>query len=135
MEQKRTPVARLMTSGVLTVTADETVADAATSLLEQGIGSLVVVDEDGHPVGMFTTTDLAEFAAETAAGDDVTVSKYMTERVVTISVRDSLSDAAARMLGNGVHHLPVTDDDGVVGMLSTMDLTAHFSYTGGTDMV
>jgi CBS domain-containing protein len=58
----------------------------------------------------------------------------MSSRVVTIGVGESLRDAAARMISNRIHHLPVTDDAGdVVGMLSTMDLTAYSSYTDGRD--
>jgi CBS domain-containing protein len=136
MKQKRTSVERLMTSGVLTVATDTTVEEAAETLLTEGVGSLVVVDDTDRSVGMFTTTDLAEFVSDEASGADVTVSQYMTNQVVTIGTDNSLRDAAAKMLRHGIHHLPVTDaDEHVVGMLSTMDLTAHHSYTGGTDMI
>jgi CBS-domain-containing membrane protein len=38
------------------------------------------------------------------------------------------------MMTHGVHHLPVVDERrGVVGILSTMDLTAYLSYTAGTE--
>jgi signal-transduction protein with cAMP-binding, CBS, and nucleotidyltransferase domain len=135
MEREKTPVARLMTSGALTVASDAALEDAAQTLLDEGVGSLVVVDESDRPVGMFTTTDLAEFVAEGASRTDATVAEYMTDRVVTIETRSSTRDAAARMIRNGVHHLPVTEDGSVVGMLSTMDLAAYFAYTGGSDMV
>jgi CBS domain-containing protein len=134
MERDGVPVTRLMTSGVLTVAADTTVREAAGTLLEERVGSLVVVDEANQPVGMFTNTDLAEFVSGEKAGDEATVSEYMSSRVVTIGVGESLRDAAARMISNRIHHLPVTDDAGdVVGMLSTMDLTAYSSYTDGRD--
>jgi CBS-domain-containing membrane protein len=39
------------------------------------------------------------------------------------------------MIGKGVHHLPVVDDEGsVMGMVSTMDITAYLSYQSVTDM-
>jgi len=134
MERDGVPVTRLMTSGVLTVAADTRVREAAETLLEERVGSLVVVDEANQPVGMFTNTDLAEFVSGGKAGDEATVSEYMSSRVVTIGVGESLRDAAARMISNRIHHLPVTDDAGdVVGMLSTMDLTAYSSYTDGRD--
>lgn len=136
MERERTPVTRLMTTGVLTVRGDETVAAAAQTLLDEGVGSLVVVDEEGTPVGMFTTTDLAEIVAGDVSGSDATVSEYMTGDVVTIDAHGGIRDAAAKMIRNGIHHLPVTDDEGaIVGILSTKDVTAYFSYTGGTDVV
>lgn len=135
MEQRRTPVERLMTTGVLTVAAETTVEDAAGTLLSEAVGSLVVVDQHDVPVGMFTNTDLAEFVSERSPAD-ATVSEYMTNPVVTVGARSDLDEAAAKMIRHGVHHLPVTGEDGrIVGILSTMDLTSHFSYTGGTDMV
>jgi CBS domain-containing protein len=129
------PVTQLMTRGVLTVTADTSISDAAGTLLEEGVGSLVVVDGDGRPVGMFTNTDLAEFVSTGDFGAEPTVAQYMTNRVITVDTRSSIRDAAAKMIANGIHHLPVIDDDddGVVGMLSTMDLTAYSSYTSGSD--
>jgi CBS domain-containing protein len=134
MERDGVPVTRLMTSGVLTVPTDATVEAAAETLLEQGVGSLVVLDEADRPVGMFTNTDLAEYVSGRESGARATVSEYMSNEVITVGERESLRDAAARMISNGVHHLPVTDDEGhVVGMLSTMDLTAYFSYTDGRD--
>ncbi|MFC4358163.1 CBS domain-containing protein [Halobium salinum] len=135
MEQRSTPITQLMTVGVLTVPEDALVADAAAALLEEEVGSLVVVDGDDRPTGMFTTTDLADFVAA-RSGDDARVAEYMTEEVVTVGTQQSLREAAAKMMRHGIHHLPVTDEEGdVVGMLSTMDLTAHYSYTGGSDMV
>lgn len=136
MQEERTQVSQLMTSGVLTVAADAKIRDAAATLLEEGVGSLVVVDENDSPVGMFTTTDLTGFVSADESGGETAVSEYMTDQVVTVGIDESLSGAAAKMIRHDVHHLPVTDADGeVVGMLSTMDLTAHFSYVGGTDMI
>ena len=123
-----------MTYDVETVVAATSVEDAAQTLLDEDIGSLVVVDDDDKPIGMFTTTDIAEFAAGSEDGGDATVHQFMTERVITVGEQDSLRDAAATLISKGIHHLPVTDEDGaVVGMLSTLDLTAYFSYTDGKD--
>ena len=134
MERDRIPVAQLMTAGVLTVSTDTAVEDAAETLLEEGVSSLVVIDENDHLVGMFTNTDLAEFVSSSELQAEATVAQYMTEQVITVGAQNSIRDAAATMISNGIHHLPVTDDEGdVVGMLSTLDLTAYFSYTDGRD--
>jgi CBS domain-containing protein len=135
MEQSSSTIEQLMTTGVLTVPADAGVREAARTLVEEGVGSLVVVDGDDRPMGVFTNTDLARCVAEGSEAG-ATVEEYTTEEVITVEAGSSLREAAARMIRRGVHHLPVTDEEGeVVGMLSTMDLAAHFSYTGGTDMI
>jgi signal-transduction protein with cAMP-binding, CBS, and nucleotidyltransferase domain len=134
MDREGIPVAQLMTSSIRTVTPDTAVTDAAGTFVTENIGSVIVVDDDDRPVGILTTTDLAEIVSTNVLDADAPVERYMTDRVITVGAQDSIRDAAARMLRHGVHHLPVTDDDGTVsGMLSTMDLTAYFSYTAGTD--
>jgi CBS domain-containing protein len=134
MESDGAPVAQLMTTGVFTVTPETPITAAAGTLLEENIGSLVVVDGDDQPVGMLTNTDLIGIVSAGALDAEATVEGYMSNRIVTIGRRDSIREAAAKMITNGIHHLPVTDDEGgIVGILSTMDLTAHLSYSAGTD--
>jgi CBS domain-containing protein len=134
-EPDGTPVTQLMTADVVTVTPDTRVTAAADTLLTEGIGSLVVVDDVGRLAGMFTTTDLAGLVAGGGVDPEATVSDYMTEDAVTIGSTATIRDAAGKMISTGVHHLPVTDaEEGVVGVISTMDLTAFLSYREGSGL-
>jgi len=129
------PVTQLMSKSLHTITPDTTITDAAGTLIAEGIGSLVVVDESNKPVGMFTNTDLAELVSDGRSPTETTVEEYMTDEFFTLNARNGARDAAAKMIGKNVHHLPVVDDDGaVVGMVSTMDITAYLSYRTVTDM-
>jgi CBS domain-containing protein len=129
------PVTELMSTNIRTVTPGTTITEAAETLVEEGIGSLVVVDETDQPVGMFTTTDLARAVSVGDPATETTVEEYMTEDFYTLDARNGARDAAAKMIGRGVHHLPVVDDDGaVIGMVSTMDITSYLSYRTATDM-
>ncbi|MFC7135219.1 MULTISPECIES: CBS domain-containing protein [Salinibaculum] len=122
-------VARLMSSGVVSVTPDTLVEDAAERLLDKQIGSLVVVDEDNHLEGILTSTDFVRIVAKSKPKAETTVERYMTDRVVTVEAQDSIRDAADKMITYNIHHLPVVDEtEGVIGMLSTTDLTAYLSY-------
>jgi len=126
-----TAVERLMTTELETVSPDEEISVAATTLLEQQAGSLVVLDGENQVAGILTCTDLAELVANSTAPAEATVGDYMTTGVVTISPEKSLQDAAAEMITNGIQHLPVTDsDDEMIGMLSTTDVTNHLTYAG-----
>ncbi len=126
-----TAVERLMTTELETVSPDEEISVAATTLLEQQAGSLVVLDGENQVAGILTCTDLAELVANSTAPAEATVGDYMTTGVVTISPEKSLQDAAAEMITNGIQHLPVTDsDDEMIGMLSTTDITNHLTYAG-----
>lgn len=48
----------VMTTGVVTVSESETVATAVARLLEKGINRMLVVGEDGKPLGILSTTDI-----------------------------------------------------------------------------
>jgi CBS domain-containing protein len=121
-------VARLMSPEVVTVTPDTLVEDAADTLRTHNIGSLVVVDGDNHLQGILTSTDFVHIVAESDPKAETTVERYMTSGVVTASAQESIRDAADKMITYSIHHLPVVDDhEGVIGMLSTTDLTAYLS--------
>jgi CBS domain-containing protein len=121
-------VGRLMSSDVVTVTPGTSVEDAAELLLQENIGSVVVVDENEKLKGILTSTDFVQIVAEKDPKDDTAVMEYMTTEVVTTNAHEQIQDAADRFITYNIHHLPVVDkDDRVVGMLSTTDLTAYIS--------
>ena len=121
-------VGRLMSSELYTVPPDTLVEQAAEAMLDRDIGSVVVVDDEGHLEGLLTTTDFVRIVAERKPKDKTPVSAYMTTDVVTTTARTSIRDAADAMVAHGFHHLPVVDDDDVViGIITTTDLTAYVS--------
>jgi len=122
-------VGRLMSSPVVSVTPDTPVQEAATRLLDRDISSVVVTDADGELVGILTTTDFVRMIAEETTAAETTVADYMTTSVVTVTANDSVDDVAETMVQRGFHHLPVVDDDsGVIGMVTTTDVTAYVSH-------
>jgi len=121
-------VARLMSSGVISVTPNTYVEDAAETLLDNEIGSLVVVDGNNQLEGILTSTDFVRIVRDSKPKAQTTVERYMTDQVVTATAQDSIRDAADKMITYNIHHLPVVDEEeGVIGMLSTTDLTAYLS--------
>jgi len=102
-------------------------------LAELGISCLVVVDETERPLGVVSRTDLLRVgrrrAGDTLKGplldfDDAVVSNIMTKRVVCVEPDDSIVLAAQGMVEHKYHRVFVTDDERVVGVLSTRDLMA-----------
>ena len=122
-------VGQLMSDDLYTATKDTLVEDAAETMLSNGVSSLVVVDDDGHLVGILTTTDFVDIVAKSKPKAETTVERYMTTDVRTAAVGDYIQDVADAMMEHGFHHMPVVDsDDGtVVGLISTADLTAYIS--------
>lgn len=120
-------VGRLMSSPAVTTSGDATLRDAAATMRERGVGSLVVV-ADGALAGIVTRTD---FVRAAAAGRDPTataVDAYATEVVETTTANTPVEEAARVMVDRGVHHLPVVgDEDDVVGMVTSADFAAYLS--------
>jgi len=121
-------VARVMSADVKTVSPETLVEDAAQEMLEYGIGSVVVVDSDDRLEGILTTTDFVQIVAERKPKDQTPVSEYMSTDIVTAGPQDSIQDVADAMIKYGFHHMPVlTDEEEVIGIITTTDLTGYLS--------
>ena len=121
-------VGRLMSTDVVTISPSTTVETAAQVLLEEQIGSVIVVDGDNQPAGILTSTDFVRIVATGDPDDVTTVEDHMSEEIVTVATQDSIQDAADRLITYQIHHLPVVDEtEGVVGVLSTTDLAEYLS--------
>ncbi|PSQ36690.1 histidine kinase [Halobacteriales archaeon SW_12_69_24] len=121
-------VARLMSTDLVTARPETLVEDAARLLMDNDIGSLPIVAEDNELLGILTTTDFVTIVAHSEPKAETTVERYTTTDVVTATAQEDIRDAADRMLANDCHHLPVVDDEaGLIGMISTADLTQYLS--------
>ena len=117
-----------MSTSLRTISSDTLVEDAAQKMLEEGIGSLLVVDEENRLEGILTTTDFVDIVAKSNPKAQTTVERYMSTDVVTATAQDSIRDAADTMVEHGFKHLPVVDEDeGVIGIVTTTDLAAYLS--------
>lgn len=114
----------LIRTPAVVVSRDTTVAVAAKTLADAGVGSLVVVDA-GHVVGIVTDRDLVLRAMATRMPLDGRVDAVMTSDVVTIDAEDSLDVAYAAFRRVPFRRLPVVDRDAgrvVIGLLAVDDL-------------
>jgi CBS domain-containing protein len=121
-------VARLMSAPLVTVTPDTLVEEAATLMLDEDIGSLVVTDEDGTLEGILTTTDFVDIVSKSKPKAETTVSTYMSTDLYTTTAQTPVQEVAEEMIARGIHHAPVIDPkEGVIGIVTTSDLTAYVS--------
>jgi CBS domain-containing protein len=120
---EETSVSEIMSSPVITVTQDTTVAEAAGILADEHVGSLVVGDDIIE--GIVTETDIVRAVGEGLDLSSTTIADIMADPVVTIRPHEAVRSAGERMGHNGVKKLPVTEDGKPVGIVTTTDL-AHF---------
>jgi CBS domain-containing protein len=115
-----TEVAEKMSPNLVTVGADMSLCDAAKLMNERHIGAVLVL-EGSSLVGILTERDvLRAVAASRVEGSSV--GDWMTRRPETIEPSDTTAHAAILMTHGGFRHLPVVEDERVVGMLSIRDV-------------
>ena len=123
-----TSLREVMAKDPITIGSDATVAEAAAAMVRGRVGSLLVRD-DGEVVGILTERDVMRAAG--ADGDLLAtrVRDWMTREPTTAPADQEIGEAVTTMLSGGFRHLPVTDGDAVVGVVS---LRALFSaHVGG----
>lgn len=107
----------LMVRDVEVVPTSAVVGELRDLMLDRGIHAVPVVDGDGHPVGIVTSTDLVE-----EHPPELGVLAVMSDKVFTVPRYDDVHIAARVMRNHHLHHVVVTEGKAVVGMLSSFDL-------------
>ena len=121
-------VGSLMSSPVHTVGVDASLREAGELMLKHGIGSVIVSDDNNRLEGILTATDFVRAIAEGEGEPDTTVAVSMSTDITTTTANESIRTIADMMIENSFHHVPVVDDTkGVVGVITTTDLTAYLS--------
>ncbi len=114
----------LMSSHLITVDREETVAAAARLLSRHNVGALPVTN-GGKLVGMLTDRDIAVRCVAANFDPNLTrVRSVMSAGAVTVPAEESGLRAAKTMGKHQVRRLPVTQNGRLVGMLSQSDLAA-----------
>jgi len=122
-------VADLMVSDVKAIAPDMAVSDAVALMTEHHISALPVVDAHSRLLGVVSTTDVLQAAAEATDArareqlfEDTEVRDLMTPRPATVGLETDVKQAAQQMLYLEVHRLFVEEDGKLVGVISQSDI-------------
>jgi len=117
----------------ITVEATNTVADAIYQMQSRAIGSLFVVDDREHLVGVLTEYDLQNKVACKAHDEEaLLVRDVMTPEPIALSVRSPIGDAMSEMADHGFSHVPLLGESGrLVGVTSFRDIAEYFETSLG----
>mgnify|MGYP003966007681 FL=1 len=147
-----TLASEIMSTPVITITADKPVSAAARVMLDKHVGSLAVVDENGQFVGLMSESkylpeeSLIPFVRRSVLrllgselGDrenieeviantrNTLVGDAMRKDAPTVSPDTHLSEIARLLVDSESHHLPVLEDGKPVGIISRHDLLTLFA--------
>jgi CBS domain-containing protein len=107
---------------IISVAPDTSVLDAIKIMADKAIGSLVVMD-DNEIRGIMSERDYArKVIIKGRSSESTQVSEIMTADVVTTSSAQTVNDCMALMTEKRIRHLPVVEDNRVIGMISIGDL-------------
>jgi CBS domain-containing protein len=108
---------------LVTIRPDETVRAAISLFVAHNIGSLPVVDEAGHLIGIFTERDvLFKVHADPERFADRSMSEVMTPEPITCTPDDIVHDVMGTVSQYQIGQLPVVRDGKLVGVVSVGDL-------------
>jgi CBS domain-containing protein len=108
----------------ITINSLKTIQQAMRLLIENKIGSLIVVEDDANPIGIITERDIFHLAFR-YRGDmmDMKVVDNMTGRLILGKPEDDIDYVAELLTENRIRHLPVIDDNNeLCGIVSIGDI-------------
>src|SRR5438132_7219543 len=120
------PVRVLSPRAPVTVRGDTLLRDAVKVMMDAGVGTVLVLDNDGKLAGIFSERDLLLRVgdAEALAGRSP-VGQYMTPNPETVTADDTLAVALQKMDVGGYRHLPMIHEGRPVGMISVRDMMRY----------
>ena len=111
---------------VTTARPNATLLDVAKKLGPKKIGAVVVVGDNGHVAGIISERDIIRVVSEQgAAALSMMVSDVMTRNVIACGETSELDELMEMMTKGRFRHLPVIEDDALVGIISIGDVVRH----------
>ena len=100
-----------------------TVQDALQMMAEKNTGAVMIVDDQGQMVGIFTERDYARKVIQKGKCSlDTPMREIMTSNMVTIGPETNLEECMNLMSEYHIRHLPVMDSGRLIGMVSMRDV-------------
>jgi IMP dehydrogenase len=111
---------------VYTLSSDQTVDDAINLMTANKVGAVIITEAD-HPVGVFAERDVfrAHIRDKTAAFSDIPLKDAMAPKLLVAKTGDEISSVMAMMIQADIKHMPVIEENKIVGMLTLADLIEH----------
>jgi len=102
---------------------DTSVEDAARTMLEKNVGSIVVV-EDRKPIGILTDHDLKKVLV--SGSKEAKVTEFMNSPVITVDGEQPVFEAYLTLINRGINYIVVVEDGRVSGVITSKDILTQF---------
>ncbi len=116
-------VREAMSSPVIMVGENDSVADAAVVMKDHGIGAIIAHGGESQPVGIVTERDLVyRVIAEGKVPSEVKIKDVMSSPLMTVDPEASLEEAMSMMSANNIRRLGVVYKGNLEGVISDKDI-------------
>jgi predicted transcriptional regulator len=128
MERDKTSVRYMLNNkhkGFWTVSPNDLVMQALEVMCTNDIGAVAVVDQ-GRLVGILTERDCTrKVLLKGRLAQDTIIGDVMTRKIIVVRLDQTVDDCTALMTEHNVRHLPVLDNDQLVGIISIRDAVRY----------
>ena len=121
-----------MSNVVLTLGPGHTLRDAATRMVEKGVGAAVVIDEAYPGPRVISERDILNSLGRGEDPDSESVGDHMSDTLIAAAPDWSLERAAMEMSKRHIRHLVVVESGELVGILSMRDIVRVWTSEGAT---
>ena len=117
------PLASIIKKTPVTVSPETAIRQVVEIMAEGNIGSMIIVDEDNKPIGIFTQSDVLKRIVLPGVSLEDAISTVMSAAPHALSISANAYDAALAMATHGIRHVMVVDEGGKLkGVISERDL-------------
>jgi CBS domain-containing protein len=127
-ELREKTVADALRERVVAITTDQTLEEAARTMLDRGVTALAVIEVDSRAPGIITERDLGRAMASEADPRKQAVRDFLTADVIAATCDWTLERAARTMTRGHIRHLMVVEGDKVIGILSMSEIVAAWVH-------
>ena len=108
---------------IWTISKDQSVMQALILMSEKNIGAIIIIDNNGFPIGIFSERDYArKVILKGKNSKDTLLDEVMTKELITVTSDFKIDQCMELMIENRIRHLPVLENKKVIGIISIGDV-------------
>ena len=126
-------VNEVMSKNMLTLDKSTSLQEAAEHMKKLNIGCVIVTDSN-NPIGIITERDFVTKIAAEGRPLFTEIKEVMSSPLITIDPEETIWEASELMKEKLIHKLPVKENDGIVGIITTTDIVKISSVGSDSEM-
>jgi len=108
---------------ICSISKDQSVKQALILMSEKNIGAIIIVDNNNHPIGIFSERDYArKIILKGKNSKDTLLEEVMTKELITVTRNYKIEQCMEIMIEKRIRHLPVIENNKIIGIISIGDV-------------